>query len=230
MVVEPDGTDGTSRVAALAGLRARRVLTQQAAARLFVDVHFPPFLVLQLDLVVFQRLDNGQRLDMRDAGFQQPLTTVLELLLNEESHTHQCGTGLLAQILNSQPRIAVGQEVVDKQHAVLGQQVFTADNQRRVLVFGKRVHRGRQEFTHRRRLLLLGKHHGQLHQVAQHHRRCYARCLDGHNLRHAGTGKTREKLHRHLFHQAWIHLVVHESVHFQDATLQTIPVLQYSVN
>ena len=143
VVVEPDGTDGTSRVATLAGLRARRILTQQAAARLFVDVHLPPFLVLQLDLVVFQRLDNGQRLDMRDAGFQQPLTTVLELLLNEESHTHQCGSGLLTQILNSQSRIAVGQEVVDKQHAVLGQQVFTADNQRRVLVFGKRVHRGR---------------------------------------------------------------------------------------
>ena len=167
---------------------------------------------------------------MRDAGIQQPLTTVLELLLNQERHTHQRGTSLLAQVQNSQSRIAVGQEVVDKQHAILGRQVFTTDNQRCVLVFGERVHRCRQELTHRRRLLLLGKHHGQLHQVAQHHRRGYARRLDGHNLRHTRTGKTREKLHRHLFHQARIHLVVHESVHLQDATLQAMSVLQNPVN
>ena len=42
--------------------------------------------------------------------------------------------------------------------------------------------------------------------------------------------KAREKLYRHLFHQVGVHLVVDETVHLQDATFQTVAVLDDAIN
>ena len=189
MIVKAHGTDGTGRVAMLTGLRTWRILAQQAAAGFFIDVHRLQPLVLELNLIVVQRLYNGQRLNFLYAGIVQHLTTFLELLLNDESHAYQRRTCLMAKVQHSQSRITVSQEVINKQHTVFRCQVLTTDIERIILVFGKRVYHRCQVGTHRRRHLLLGEHHGQFHHIAQHHRRSYTRGFNSHNLVDTQTGK-----------------------------------------
>ena len=190
MIVKAHGTDGTGRVATLTGLRTRSILAQQATAGLFIDVHRLQSLVLELNLVVFQRLNNSQRLNILHTGIVQHLTALLELLLDDESHTYQRCASLVAKVQHTQSRVTESQEVINKQHTVFRCQVLATNIERKILVFSKRVHHRRQVRAHRRRFQFLGEHHRQLHHVAQHHRRCYTGGFNGHNLVDTQTGKT----------------------------------------
>ena len=117
-------------------------------------------------LVIIQRLDDGQRFDVLNTSLSQHLATTLKLLFDEETHANKFSTSLSAQVQNGHARIAISQEVINEQYTVVGSQVFATNHQRTVNVFSKRVYRRDQRSTHRRWLLLLGKHHGQLHQIA----------------------------------------------------------------
>ena len=137
MVVEANGTDGSCGVASPAGLGTRRILAQQATASLLIDVHLSYFQALQFDLIVVQRLDDGQRLDALHASLNQHLAPALKLLFYDKAHANNLGTCLSAEVDNAQPGITEGQEVVDEQHAVVGLQILATDDERVILLLGE---------------------------------------------------------------------------------------------
>lgn len=54
-----------------------------------------------------------------DAFFFDLFAAVLELFLDDESHTYQRSTGLINQVDNPQGCIAIGKEVVDEEHFII---------------------------------------------------------------------------------------------------------------
>ena len=69
------------------------------------------------------------------------------------------GPGLFHQIQNPHGGIAVGQEIIDEQHAVLRAQVFAAHAHSVVLPLGEGMNGGAEHVLHGAGLLLLGKDH-----------------------------------------------------------------------
>ena len=60
MVIEADGTDSAGGVAMFADFGAGGILTQQTAAGFLVYVHLSYLYVHYLDLVFFERLNDGK--------------------------------------------------------------------------------------------------------------------------------------------------------------------------
>ena len=68
---------------------------------------------MKLYLAVVERIDDGERL-YSDAAVSEILATVLESLLDDESHTLECGSSLLAEVDDALGGVAVGTEDVDE--------------------------------------------------------------------------------------------------------------------
>ena len=74
-------------------------------------------------LAVVQRVNDGERLATYSLLFDE-LTTILERLLNDKSHTFEVCTSLLAEVDDAEGCIAVGEEVVDKQYLVVWSEII----------------------------------------------------------------------------------------------------------
>ena len=76
------------------------------------------FAGFQVDAVVIKRLDDRERLDAVDSGGMESFAAVLELFLNDESHSEQCGACLTAHLHNAAAGVAEGKEVIKENDGV----------------------------------------------------------------------------------------------------------------
>ena len=154
---------------------------------------------------------------------------MLEGFLYDESHAHQFRASLLHQVHDAFGSVSVGKEVVDEKHLVAGREKILADAYVVRALLGERIHGSNQHILHRARFLLLGKHYGQLQQIAHHDGGSDAAGFDGDNLVDTGRGETSDKLHTDGFHQYRVHLVIDKVIHFQYASRIAFSVFENTV-
>ena len=154
---------------------------------------------------------------------------MLERLFDYESGSRELGSGLAHEVDDAEGRVAVGQEVVDEQHPVALAEVVSADADVVVPVLGEGVDSGGEHVVHGARLLFLGEHDRQFHQVAGHDGRGDSARLDRENLVRPAAAEPSDEFLGYGSHQLRVHLMVDEAVHFQDASLEAFPVVQYAL-
>lgn len=171
---------------------------------------------VNLYLAVVQAGHNGQALATY-ATFIQHSTSLLERLLDNETHAFNRCTSLLAEVEDAQGCIAVGQEIVDEEQAVALLEVTAADGHLVFLLFGKGKDGGRELVFHRAGGFLLDKHHGEVHDETHHDGWGDATGLDGYDFVDVDVRKTCHEFTCHVEHQVGVHLMVDEAVHLQYA-------------
>ena len=65
---------------------------------------------------------------LKAAAVSEELASVLECFLDDESHALECGSCLLAEVDDALGSVAVGKEVVDEEHVVVGCEIVAADD------------------------------------------------------------------------------------------------------
>ena len=143
---------------------------------------------------------------------------MLECLLDDETHSLNLGTSLLAEIHHALGSITIGKEVVDEDDMIIRSQITVTYTYCIVTVFGERVnHRGNHTF-HRLWLLFLYEDYRKMGQVTHHNGRSNTRSLDCDNLVVLDVLEESDKLLRQVHHQDRIHLMVHKAIHLQDSS------------
>ncbi len=141
----------------------------------------------------------------------------MESLFYEERHGFHAGAGLAAEVECGEGGIAVGEEVVDEEHAVGGGEVAAAYTHGAVGAFGEGVDGGGEKVFHRAGPRLLDEHHGKVHKATHEDGWGYAAGFYGDNLVDGASGEVADYLPCKLHHEVGVHLVVDETVHFEYA-------------
>ncbi len=164
----------------------------------------------------FQRLNPRQRFNAVALAVQLG-TAALERLLDDDAKAGHGGAGLLDDRDQRLGRLAVGQEVVDHQHAVAAVEVTRRDSHGVLGLLGEGVHRGGQQVLGQgQRLVLAGEDHRHAELQAGHHRRGDAAGFDGDDLGHARVGEQAGELVTDQLHQRRVDLVVEKRVDFEN--------------
>src|SRR5690606_34448580 len=193
----------------------------RASRALYAICHMPyairHTLLRQNDVAVDHRLDDHERFDLR-AVIGENLPPALKFLLDHRANSGDLRSGLLHDVHQCLKRLAAGEEVVDDEHTVAGEQEFRRYHQQHVAAFRRRG-RGLDEdrLLHRDRLALASVYDGQLHGHAGREGRPDAGDFGGEDARGTAPLEAPGELASHLGHEDGVHLVVEDAVDLEDA-------------
>ena len=80
-----------------------------------------------LDLAVVERINDGEALTAYASLFDD-FATMLEGFLYDETHADELAASLVARVDDTLGGIAIGEEVVNKQHLVFGGEILLRDD------------------------------------------------------------------------------------------------------
>ena len=149
------------------------------------------------------------RADARTAG--------LERLFHRDAGADHGRARVLDERDEPVERRAVGEEIVDDEHAVARREVLARDADGVVIAVRERVHDRRVRIVGDVAALgFLGEHDRAVEHEPGHGRDADAAGLDRDELVHAAAVEQPLPFLRHRQKQLWVHLMVQKPVHFQD--------------